>query len=460
MRASAAIAFLTLAACARSPAEPAFPGATCAERLAPGDEEGEPPPAWTPPRSRVVVDVRVETGAILAGLDRAIPRRVVEQRGIDAGPAGRLDVVVDRGPFSVSLAGDDLVLDVDLAGSARVCKPLGPLGCVGWASCDPSAHARAAVRLVLDASLGVPPSSVAIPITRPCTLTALGVDVTARVQREADARARSIRDEIDRGVPIVAPLVRSLWQALAASVPIGAATCARVRPTDLVQSGPRRDEGALAIGLGVEGEVVVETPCRPAPQATAAPPPRLDRSIAPGVSLIVPVVASWEEIGRRVARALAATEAHAGPERVRITDVHARPAGAGVRLEVAFVGRVCGVVSLDGAPIVSASGEVRFDALSPSSTELQRVRDAAPSLDVGAFGRSLAAVLRLPPSLDVAAVPRRLDSVVRALLPKAAAGDPEVTVAMRDAYVSAVTVTSDGLALTLVASGDAKVVVR
>jgi hypothetical protein len=388
-----------------------------------------------------------------------VPKRVVEQRKVDAGAAGRMDILVDRGPFAVSLAGDELAIEVDLAGEASLCKPLGMFGCVHLASCRPGAHARAAVSLVLTPGLELSPSKVAIPVTRPCTLTALGVDVTGRVQHEADVRAQAIRAEIDRGVPVVQPLAAELWNALGASVPVGAGACARVRPTALVQSGPRRDGDAVALGLGVEGEVVVETPCTPAVRSGPMPAPRLDRSVVPGVELAIPVMASWDEIGHAVARSLAGTEIRAGREVVRITDATIEPAGASARVIVTVAGRSCGRVALIGAPVADAVGQVRFPALAPDAGEVARAHAAAPGLDVNELARAVADKLRLPPRLDVAAVPRRIDRTARALLPRDATG-PDVEIAMHDARVDRAEITPRGLSVVLVATGSATVRLR
>lgn len=448
-----------LAGCGSAGGEVAWPGAVCAERLPDVTWPAVTEVAWTAPRSRVVVDVRVDAGAIVTALERAVPKRVVDQRKIDAGSAGRMDIVVDRGPFAVSLAGDELAIEVDLAGEASLCKPLGPFGCVHLASCRPGAHARAAVSLVLGPGLTLAPSKVAIPVTRPCTLTALNVDVTGRVQHEADVRAQSIRAEIDRGVPVVYPLASELWNALGASVPVGAGACARVHPTALIQSGPRRDGDAVALGLGVEGEVVVETPCAPAVRSGPMPPPTLDRGAAPGVELAIPVMASWGEVGHAVARALAGTEIHAGREVVRITDATIEPAGAAARVVVTIAGRSCGRVAFVGSPVADAVGEVRFPSLAPEIGEVERAKAAAPGLDVDALARAVAEKLRLPPRLDVAAVPRRIDRTARALLPHDDAG-PDVEVTMRDARIERAEVTPRGLSVVLVATGSATVRLR
>ncbi|MFO0662005.1 MAG: DUF4403 family protein [Polyangiaceae bacterium] len=134
--------------------------------------------------SRVVVEVQVDAPALLGSLEKGVPKRVASARRVSLGDAGRLSYTVDRGPFSARIENDALVVETRVDASAEICKPLGLLGCVEYATCAPGALAQARLPLLLQPSYRFPPPQVSIPVTRRCTLTALDIDVTGRVQRE------------------------------------------------------------------------------------------------------------------------------------------------------------------------------------------------------------------------------------------------------------------------------------
>lgn len=415
------------------------------------------PPLVVPP-SRVMVDVLVPVDAMIAALDRAVPPTVVERRGIDVGAAGKLELLVHRGAFSVSAKGDDLVVEVDLSGRASFCKPLGLLGCVTYASCEPAAHGRAEVTLALDGRYRLPPSRVEIPITRACTMTALGLDVTEDFSREAAAQARTIRERIDSGVPDVAPVVRDIWRALGTSVPLGNGACARLSPRSVVQTGLRSTGSVLSIGVGAEGEIVVESPCRPAVASPPIPAPRLAREAENGVHLEVPVVVSWEQVSLGLARAASALEPRIGNERVHVTDIRASADGERVRLWVALSGRVCGEVALL-ATLAPREDLARIDLvdLAPADGEAARTH-----LDLAELARELAPHLHVPLPINPAAVPRRIDRIAATLLEKDK-GDPdapEIRVGMDRAALKSAVVRQEGIVGVLVASGQAAVSLR
>jgi hypothetical protein len=458
-----------------APAAPTWPGALCEVRVppAPAPAGGSAAAPMRVPTSRVTVDVRVGAGSILEQLERAAPRRVVERRGVGMGVAGRLSFAVDRGAFQLGLERDDLVVGVELVGDAELCKPLGLFGCVPYASCRPAAHAHAAVSLMLDPAYGLPPSRVDIPITRRCTLTALDIDVTGEVQSEANRQADSIRKQIDGGLPSLALPIASLWKSLGTSVPVGLGACARVYPTAVVQSGPRVREGLITLGVGAEGEVLVESPCRPALPSPPLPPPRLDRTAEPGVDLMVPLVLSWVEVGRAVARSLALAEPVAGREVLHVTDVRAEPAATeearargGVRLLLSVAGRVCGELALDATVGAAPSGDaLLLLGVAPSAGE--QARAAAPGLDLAELAAVIERLVRIGLPVEVPAIPRNIDRIAAALLgPQGGAGSgserltSEINVSMRSASVEHVSSSREGLAAIVHAVGEATVKVR
>ncbi|MCC6644691.1 MAG: DUF4403 family protein [Polyangiaceae bacterium] len=446
-------------ACGAAPAaEPAWPGPLCHARVSGAPAAAAEAAALSVPTSRVMVDVVVPVDAMKAALERAVPAELVDRRGVDVGQAGQLSLRVTRGAFAVSARGDDLVVDVDLFGRASFCKPLGLLGCVSYASCEPAAHGRAEVTLALDGQYRLPPSRVEIPITRACTMTALGLDVTDDFSKEAAAQARTIRERIDGGVPAVAELVADLWRALGTSVPLGNGACARLSPRAVVQTGLRARGATLSLGVGAEGEIVVESPCRASAPSATIPPPRITRDAATGVHLEVPVVVSWEQASLALARALSAHEPRVGAERVHVTDARAEPDGDRVRLVLALSGRTCGQIALTARPSPREDlARIDLVELAPLAGE-----SARSGLDLELLARELAPHLSLPLPLNPAAVPRRIDKIAATLLAHDASDPdaPSLQVSMHKASLQRAEVRREGVVGALVADGDATVSLR
>lgn len=450
----------SLLACGAAPTSgpPSWPGPLCHARIEGAPRATEDAAALSVPTSRVMLDVVVPVDAMVAALDRAVPPDVVDRRGIEVGSAGQLSLRVGRGAFSVSARGDDLVVDVDLFGRASFCKPLGLLGCVSYASCEPTAHGRAEVTLLLDGRYRLPPSRVEIPITRACTMSALALDVTDDFAKEAAAQARTIRDRIDGGVPDVAPIVQDIWRALGTSVPLGNGACARLSPRAVVQTGLRSSGSTLSLGVGAEGEIVVEAPCRPTAASPAIPPPRVARDATNGVHLEVPVVVSWEQASLVLARALSAQEPLVGAERAHVTDVRASPDGDRVRLLLTLSGRTCGQVALV-AGLAPRADLARIDLVELAPVDGERER---AGLDLRALARELSPHLHVPLPVHPAAVPRRIDKIAATLLahderdPSA----PALKVTMQRAALGSALVRREGIVGVLVASGDATVSLR
>lgn len=421
---------------------------SCASRL-PG--EATPPlpaPPLAMPSSRVLVEVRVDTESMLAALEKSVPKRVADKKGVPMGDAGKLDFSVDRGPFEVGLSGDELGIAVDLEGTAKLCKPVGGLVCVPYASCNPAARGRAHVALVLGSDFRVPGSRVEIPITRRCTLTALELDVTKDLEAEATTRAQQIKDGIDAALPVVEPLVKDTWQALATSVSLGKNTCARVAPTGLVQTGPRLQAGAIRIGVGVVGEVRVESPCKPAAPAPALPRPVLERDAKPGLSLRFPALVSWEEASRAVAQRTIGERLTVNGAEAKVTDARVVPDGPGLRVLLTVVGAACGEVVLRGA---SLGVDAVRGALLPRLT-------APPGVDA----TDVLAKIVIPLPVELSGMEGRIDKVAKALFSRDTLDPETATLVVKVApprLVEAL-VSEEGLAGVVAAEGEAAVVVH
>src|SRR5687768_2527690 len=92
---------------------PQASAADCALRLGPRSAS---PPAPQPasaadaPPSRLIVHANLSLATLAAELERHVALRLAEGRGVEIGLAGVLDYSVDRGAFTLSIAGDHLVV--------------------------------------------------------------------------------------------------------------------------------------------------------------------------------------------------------------------------------------------------------------------------------------------------------------------------------------------------------------
>lgn len=446
--------------CSSGATTTAWPGALCEQRLPGAPLAAEVPPDPQPLRSRVLVEARIEIAAALAELERSLPRRLAERRDVELGDPGRLSFTIDRGPFSLALSGDELSIDVDLRGQAEVCKPVPLLGCVGYASCSPGGHARASLQLLLGEDYRLLPSRVQIPVTRPCTLSALGIDMTAEVQAQANRQADEIHGRIDGTLPELGETVTALWRSLATTVPLGASSCARISPQEVLQTGPRLGEKYLSVGLGVEGEIAVLAPCLPSPAPSPLPSLRTARDAAPGVDLRIPLRTSWPEVGLALTRALALAEPQAGDEVFHVTEATAAPGPEGkVRLGFTLAGRSCGQVSFDTTPEARPDG-LFFTRLTPAPGESERLRAAGSRLDLVALGGAVESRLRLPLPAEVSGMHRRIEGLTARLLGGEGDGGPlryRLAVKLLPARVEGAQVTREGLAALVAVAGEAVV---
>lgn len=440
----------------------------CEQRLPPLNALGEPSIArMRVPTSRVVVEIQFDAPALLGALESSVPKRVAAARGVHLGDPGRLSYVVDRGPFVARIDGDSLVVETQVEAAADVCKPLGLLGCVEYASCRPGAVARAKLPLLLEPTYRFPSPVVQIPVTRRCTLTALDIDVTGRVQHEADLEAGRLRARIEHELPDLGPAAAQLWSLLTTSVPIGGGRCVRVFPTAVVQTGPHGDAtGAktLSMNVGVEGEIVVET-CRSSPARPPLPAPRLDRSLSPGAALEVGQLITWDEVGRSMVRTLGSPEVRLGSETTKITDVRAAP-GLGGRMNIAvtIAGKTCGEIRLEATPVATPTGDgITLADVHLAPFELERVSGTIRRFDAHALEQVIGERGRLPLPLEAFVIPRQLDAFTSRLLGKQRDGDGgplDLDVSVTSAKLTSVQPSADGLLAIVDIRGDTRIRVR
>ena len=258
---------LVLAACgpgaAGRPEAPAPIPETCAVRVPPRDPASPlapraPTPAFEAPRSTIVVHAEVPLGGVKQALEARVPRRVAEERDHDLGVAGRLEYTVDRGPFTVRVDKETLVVEAPLLGRAQACAK-GKC----YAGCAPEARVTARVPLRVGADYKFHTSEVRIDVTKGCAVRALGgiltIDVTPTLRGALAAQSRNIQASIDRELPDLRPDAMRLWAELGKTRVLPLGMCAELRPEEIMQ-GPASGTAEVArlrFGLRARPEVRV-----------------------------------------------------------------------------------------------------------------------------------------------------------------------------------------------------------
>ncbi len=276
--------FAVLVACGGPPpSEPATaektaapPSATCRVRLRPNAAS----PAFAIPRSTIVVQAEVPLAGIKEQLEAKIPKRVAEQHDGDLGIAGRLELTVDRGPFSTRVDGDTFVVETPLFGHAQACAKG---SC--YAGCDPQARAVAKVPMRLGADYKLHVSEVRIDVTRGCQVRVLGgfvtVDVTPALRARLAEESRRVQASIDRELPDLAPQAKRLWAALGKprALPLGA--CAVLAPEEIRQGPASGTTETARLRFGLVARPELRARCGDAPAERPLPALRDDPALPP-----------------------------------------------------------------------------------------------------------------------------------------------------------------------------------
>lgn len=225
-----------------APSERPVPVAdTCRVQLGPRSNALDPAlPAPVPPSpsrsSRLVAHVELRLASLAKELEAKVPARLAEERNKGIGIGGHLNYVVDRGPFSVAVEGDSLVVRTDVRSRAEACR-----GNSCYASCEPQGRATATVPLRLTPDYRFAPSRVSFAFTRGCEVRALGgmlkIDVTPTIQAQLAPSLRRVEQEIDGKLPPLRPQAERLWSELGKqrSLPLGG--CVVTNPRGIVE-GP------------------------------------------------------------------------------------------------------------------------------------------------------------------------------------------------------------------------------
>ena len=410
------------------------------------------------PLSEVVVGITFDTSALTSRLAKQVPARVAAARDVDAGLAGRLSYHIDRSPFSVALRERNLAVSTHLTSRADLCKPLGPLGCVPYAYCTPAADATASIPLSLGARYRLGPAAVSIRVTRPCTISSLGLDATPRIQAGANQQAHRIRDRIQRLLPSFEDDAGVLWRAMAVSVPLDVQTRLRIVPEQVVEGPPRLDRSVITIPLGVRGKLRIESRETEPEPAAALPRPAFDPTLEPGVSLVVPVEVDYESIAANLTRSVTDLHSNIPARKPRIVSLRVGSHGDDLLIVASISGRTCGDVSLLARPGFDAtSSRLRLSNVRPAPGETARAHSVDPNLSLQTFVDELTVNASIPLPLDPFGLPRGVERAVAML---ASDQGPEVRVNVPDTEVRDVRVTATGVATFVHVRGSAEVVLR
>jgi hypothetical protein len=392
---------LLVAACgARDGAPPeraATMADTCRIQLAPRNAALELPAATpaapsVPHASRLIANVDMKLGPIAAELEHKVTTRLAEEKNRNVGMAGRLEYTVDRGPMSVAVEGDALVIRTDVRGHAQVCR-----GSSCYASCDPQGRATATVPLRLTPDYRFAPSHVSFAFTRRCEVKALGfikIDVTDAIQGQLAPALRRVEQEIDGKLPPVKTQAERLWAELGKSRPIPLGGCFVGHPRGIVE-GPLSapDPGTARVRMAIAAYPELRSRCGEPEAPHALPPLVQDPNLPADDDLVLALVTP-------LAVAAAGLEASdpfdAGGAKARIARAVATSSGAAAQFDLGLRGEACGELGVLSALGWTEDGRaLRLSA--PIFTKGERERAQASTLAPDVFVRSVGSVRFAPP---------------------------------------------------------------
>jgi hypothetical protein len=410
-------------------ARPAALPETCAVQLPPRPlGENLPPlpaaqPSFSAARSTIVVNVEVPLAGVRQALEAKVPRRVAEERDHDLGVAGRLEYTVDRGPFTLRVEHDVLVVESTLQGHARACAKG---RC--YAGCAPEARATARVPLRLDADYKLRASEIRVDVTRGCEVRALGgfvtVDVTPILRGALAAESRNMRAAVDRELPDLRPEAARLWAELAKARPLPLGACAVASPEEITQGVASGTPELMRLRFGLLARPEVRMKCGAASEPGAATSPRPPRplpalrddwALPPLGDVHLAIVLPPESLARA---ALGGDPIDLGRGRARVRQARGDATSGWV---VDLIGEACGDVAMSiGGVAWNDPQSLHLTGTAPRAGDGERL--AAAGLDAA----------RLSSGLEHVAIPLPIAvNGLVALLPELARGlsDERVTIA-------------------------------
>lgn len=372
-------------------AKPGTPASECAQRLAARSVSTPAPQPSSAPvasPSRLVVHAELSLAKLAAELEHHVAPRLAEESGVAIGPAGALDYSVDRGAFTLSIAGDHLVVEAPVQGRARACR-----GRRCYAGCEPRARVRAEIPLWLRSDYRFGPSRLSLEFTHGCTVRAFGglisVDVTPLLEAALAPQLERVRRQIDGRLPDVRVRVERAWQQLSTPRPLPLGGCLVVEPLGLVQGPVEPSLTTAHARFALLARPELRTDCGDGPASVPLPPLSADPALPDEGSVTIGMEVPLASLAR--AFETATPEASSKP-RVHVARAALEALGKNVSAELELAGELCGAVALRAEPIFAGEdGVIELTAGELDPGESARVR--AAGLDPAALARQLA---RLP----------------------------------------------------------------
>jgi hypothetical protein len=418
-----------LASCARgsvtAPAAPAS-ATVCARKLAPRSAPRAPlqaqPPALARP-SRLIVDARLALAKLASELERNVQPQLAAATGVELGLAGVLDYDVQRGPFSLSISNDKLVIDTPVSGRAQACK-----GQRCYAACEPRALVRAEIPLWLRPDYRFDRSRVSLEFTQGCKVRVFGglvsIDVTRTLKSALAPQLERVGREIDERLPDVRAHVERAWRELSRPRALPFGGCVVVEPRGLVQGPVHEANGMAHARFALLARPELRSDCSTSPEAAAdgtspissvpLPPLSADPALPEEDALTLGLELPLASLAR--AFEAAAPDASSGV-RFRVSEATVAALGRRVDAELTLSGELCGAVALQAQPsFAGEAGLIELTAGQLDATDSERVRSAG--IDPAALAAQLARSPRLatPVSLQLL---RAAPTALAALFPDA-----------------------------------------
>lgn len=403
--------WVSLAGCAGkatpTPAEPESPAPPCALRLAARAPSraasAQPPtapvsaPVADAAPSRLIVEAKLPLARLASELERSVAPRLAEERGRRLGPAGVLHYHVDRGAFSVTSVGGQLVIEAPLQGRAEACS-----GGRCYAACEPRALARAELPLWLQPDYRFAPARVTLQFTQGCKVRALGgllnIDVTGLLKSALRPQLERVAREIDARLPDVRAEVERAWTQLTAPRPLPLVGCLLLAPLGLVQGPMVESGGQLHARFALLARPELRTDCSDTGLSSVSLPPLASDPAMPEEDVVTLGMAlPLASLARAFTRATPAPEPR---PIIHVAAAELTAVGSHVTAELELGGELCGSLALHAEPVFAGEQGVltlRGGRLDP--TESTRVR--AAGVDPAALAQRLAQLPRLATPLSL-----------------------------------------------------------
>lgn len=370
--------------------------------------------------SRLVAHVELELASLAKELEGKVATRLAEERNKGIGIAGHLRYTVDRGPFTLAIEGDSLVVRTDVRARAEACR-----GSSCYATCEPQGRATATVPLRLTPEYRFAPSRVSFAFTRGCEVRALGgmvrIDVTPTIQAQLAPSLRRVEQEIDGKLPPLRPQAERLWAELGKprSLPLGG--CVVMNPRGIVQ-GPvaGTTPRSLRVRFGLVAHPEIRTRCGEAPAPRSLPPLTQDPALPAVDDLVLALVSPLATAATGLE---GAAPFDAGGAQARIARTAVVAAGSLVALDLGLRGEACGDLGMRSTLGWTEDGRA-LRLVAPAFADGERERALRASLAPDTLVRSLGQV-RFPPPVPPDTLQELIPSIASSM------SDPSVDVSAK-----------------------------